>query len=161
KHRPVSDEGGRFIGGYAMSEENRLKTAAGLSSLWDGKPVRRTRQGEGAYILRGRRGAMHLLVQPRVAQRIFSDPVLADQGVWSRILPVQPELPAGTRFWREIADEVFSNFSRFSQRLDQILVAPLPLADGARNELRRRNLVFSSRARELWTAFVDAVERDM
>lgn len=32
-----SDEGGRFLGGNAMSKENMLKTLAGLSSLWDAK----------------------------------------------------------------------------------------------------------------------------
>ena len=38
-----SDEGGRFLGGFAMSEEQRIKTMAGLNSLWDGQPITRTR----------------------------------------------------------------------------------------------------------------------
>jgi hypothetical protein len=153
-----SDEGGQFIGGHAMSEENRLKTAAGLSSLWDGKPVRRTRQGEGAYVLRGRRVAMHLLVQPGVASRIFGDPVLSDQGVISRILAVQPEIAAGSRFWREVEQENFSRFSRFSAGLAAILKASLPLAEDKRNELQPRKLAISADGRALWTAFTDQVE---
>jgi hypothetical protein len=38
-----TDEGGRFIGGYGMSSDNMLKTAAGLSVLWDGKAIDRVR----------------------------------------------------------------------------------------------------------------------
>ena len=34
-----SDEGGRFVGGNAMNRDNLLKTLAGLSSLWDAKPI--------------------------------------------------------------------------------------------------------------------------
>jgi hypothetical protein len=36
-----SAEGGQFIGGHGMSEENKLKTAAGLSCAWDGEPLQR------------------------------------------------------------------------------------------------------------------------
>jgi len=36
-----SDEGGRFIGGHALREAEQLKTASGLSKLWDGAPVTR------------------------------------------------------------------------------------------------------------------------
>ena len=50
-----SAEGGRFIGGHAMSKENQLKTATGLSSLWDGSPMTRTRSGDGCKTLYGRR----------------------------------------------------------------------------------------------------------
>ncbi len=31
-----SDEGGRFLGGYAMSKEHQTNTITGLSKLWDG-----------------------------------------------------------------------------------------------------------------------------
>jgi hypothetical protein len=30
-----ASEGGQFIGGHAMYEENKLRTASGLSELWD------------------------------------------------------------------------------------------------------------------------------
>jgi Protein of unknown function (DUF3987) len=46
-----SSEGGQFIGGHGMNEENKLKTASGLSALWDGEPVRRVRAGDGVAIL--------------------------------------------------------------------------------------------------------------
>ena len=83
-------EGGQFIGGYGMSEENKLRTAAGLSGLWDGEPVRRVRAGEGVQFLQGRRLTAHLMVQPDVASIMCSDRLLADQGFLSRMLISAP-----------------------------------------------------------------------
>ena len=68
-----STEGGQFIGGHAMNEENRLKTAAGLSRLWDDGEARRSRQGEGTFLITGRRVSIHLQVQPEAA--IDSSPI--------------------------------------------------------------------------------------
>jgi hypothetical protein len=62
-----SSEGSQFIGGHAMNEENKLRTAGGLSELWDTGSARRVRAGDGAAIFPGRRVAMHLMVQPEVA----------------------------------------------------------------------------------------------
>lgn len=42
-----SDEGGRLVGGHAMNKDNQLKTIGGFCGLWDGKPISRTRAGEG------------------------------------------------------------------------------------------------------------------
>ena len=41
-----SDEGGQFLGGFAMSSDNRQKTLAALNDLWQGNPIRRTRAGD-------------------------------------------------------------------------------------------------------------------
>jgi hypothetical protein len=43
-----ADEAGQSLGGHAMNAENRTKTMAGLSKLWDGDPINRTRAGDGA-----------------------------------------------------------------------------------------------------------------
>ena len=42
-----SDEGGQFFGGHAMGRDNQLKTITGLSDLWGGKPIVRSRAAEG------------------------------------------------------------------------------------------------------------------
>jgi hypothetical protein len=93
-----SSEGGRFVGGYSMRDETRLQTAAALSELWDGKELKRVRAGGDLFTLRGRRVSMHLLIQQSVADRLFGDPVLSDQGVTTRFLAVMPPTAAGTRF---------------------------------------------------------------
>ena len=43
-------EGGLFTGGHGMSDENRLRTAAALSQLWDGETVKRIRPQDGEQI---------------------------------------------------------------------------------------------------------------
>src|SRR5262249_17327146 len=63
----VLGRGGQFTGGHGMSQDNRLKTAASLSALWDGGPIRRVRAGDGVIILRGRRFAFHIMIQPGAA----------------------------------------------------------------------------------------------
>ncbi len=153
-----SSEGGQFVGGYSMRDETRLHTAAALSDFWDGKDLKRVRAGGDVFTLRGRRASMHLQVQPSVADRLFGDPVLNDQGVTTRILAVMPESAAGTRFQREPKPESFSNLSRFSKVLGEILARPLPLAEGKQNELTPRRLRLSLDAQKLWLNFADEIE---
>jgi hypothetical protein len=83
-----SDEGGQFVGGNGMSVDNRLKTAAGLSGLWDGSPVKRVRVGDGA--IAGRRLSAYLMMQPDVSSIFLADPVLLHQGLHSRMLVAAP-----------------------------------------------------------------------
>jgi hypothetical protein len=151
-------EGGQFIGGHGMSEDNKLKTAAGLSDVWDGKPIRRVRSGDGATILPGRRLSAHLMAQPAVADILFRDRLLAEQGLLSRWLPTAPDGTAGTRLWREERPETDANIKRYGARLLDILEAPRPLRAGTVNELEPRRLPLASCARQLWIKFADHVE---
>ena len=97
-----SDEAGRFIGGYAMSEEHILKTAAGLSEIWDGSEITRTRSGDKQiYTLYDCRLSMHLMLQPIVAYKILNNPLLLGQGFLPRCLVVQPQSRIGTRRYIE------------------------------------------------------------
>jgi hypothetical protein len=50
-----SAEGGQFIGGHAMKDENKMETAAGFNALWDGEPLKRVRSGDGTSALYGKR----------------------------------------------------------------------------------------------------------
>jgi hypothetical protein len=151
-------EGGQFIGGHGMSEDNRLKTAAGLSSLWDGEPIRRVRAGDDAVMLPGRRLAAHLMAQPVVADIWFSDSLLADQGLLSRLLVTAPDSAAGTRFHHEERPETDRDLKRYGARLLDILEAPLPLVADRPNELAPRQIALSAAALRLWLGFADHVE---
>ena len=75
-----SDEAGGFIGGHAMNSDNKLKTIAGLSQLWNGDTVNRIRSGDGATSYPGRRLAMHLMAQPVAARPLMADPQASGQG---------------------------------------------------------------------------------
>ena len=155
-----SSEGGLFIGGHGMSDESKLRTAAGLSELWDGEPIRRVRAGDGTLVLPGRRVAIHLMAQPDVAAIMLSDRMLISQGLLSRCLISAPESISGTRVWREPSDSVDAAIKRYGARLLHLLERPLPLKDG-KNELAPRVLRLAADARKLWIAFANSIERQL
>jgi hypothetical protein len=156
-----SDEGGMFIGGHAMKDDARLRTATTLSKLWDGNPIDRVRSGEGAQVLPGRRLAMHLMAQPNVAALFLGDGMLAEQGLLSRVLVTAPESAIGTRMWREASEESNKAIRTYGAHLLRILELPLPLVAGKQNELTPRELKLTGSAHQQWTAFHDHVERDL
>jgi Protein of unknown function (DUF3987) len=156
-----TSEGGQFIGGHGMNEENKLKTAAGLSALWDGEPVRRVRAGDGAAIFPGRRVTGHLMVQPEVASILFNDPLLLGQGLLSRLLVVAPESAAGTRLPRPEQADTDIELKRYWAAVLNILERPAPLKEGKINELVPRALPLSSEAREIWFRFVGHIEGEI
>jgi hypothetical protein len=154
-----ASEGGQFVGGHAMSDDAKLRTAAGLSKLWDDGETRRVRVGDGATMLPGRRLTVHLMVQPDVAGIMLNDRLLADQGLLSRFLITAPDSAAGLRLWHEPKSESGAVLKRYGARLLGILEEALLLAPRKSNELEPRCLTLSSQARGLWIAFADHVER--
>jgi len=154
-----SDEGGRMIGGHGMSEDNRLKTAAGLSGLWDGKPISRTRAGDGSSLLYGRRVSMHLMVQPMVAEKLLGDSLLASQGLLSRILVAYPATTCGTRSYKAVDLWRDSAMQCYAALMKSILRTPLPIdKTGA---LQPRNLPLSPDGKQLWVKFHDSIEEQL
>jgi Protein of unknown function (DUF3987) len=156
-----SAEGGQFLGGYGMSKDHRLKTAAALSGLWDGEPIKRVRRGDGVILLPGRRVAMHLLVQPGVSRLLLGSRELNDQGLVSRVLASAPVTSAGSRFWRDAKPESDRAIRRYGARILEILEHPLTLERDKPNELAPRTLRLASQARERLIAFMDHVERQL
>jgi hypothetical protein len=147
-----ASEGGQFIGGHAMTEEAKLRSAAGLSAVWDGEPIKRVRAVAGVTVLPGRRVAVHLMAQPDVAAIWISDRLLVDQGLMSRVLLTAPEPASGTRSWREPSPKGEEAICRYSNRLLDILERPAPLAPGERNVLVPRKLQLSLESRSLCRA---------
>ena len=154
-----SAEGGMFIGGHGMSQDNRLRSAAGYSEMWDGKPIKRLRSLDGVTILHGRRLSMHLMVQHDAAAQFLADPLLRDQGLLSRVLVAAPESIAGTRLYRDASPEDDAAIRAYGKCILEILEAPWPLADGRRNELAPRALTIADDATSIWRTFYDHVEK--
>ena len=153
-------EGGQFVGGHGMSLDQRLKTAATYSNIWDGQSIKRVRAGDGVTILTGRRLSMHLMIQPDAAMLFLSDPLLRDQGLLSRMLVSAPDSIAGSRQYREPSAEDDAVIRTYGARLLSILEAPWPLDAGKNNnELNPPVLVMSDDAVTVWRAFYDHVER--
>jgi hypothetical protein len=153
-----SDEGGRFIGGYSMSADQQVKTAAGLSSLWDGKPISRMRSGDGAMLLYGRRVSMHIMVQPQVSNLLFSNRMLIEQGLMSRALVAFPDTTIGDRPY--VSENVLNDpaMIAYQARMKAILDAPLPLVEGEANELEPRSITLDDDAKAVWVQFHDHIE---
>ena len=152
-----SDEGGQFLGGHAMNNENRQKTLAAFNDLWQGNAIRRTRSGDGHSTLFGRRLAVHLMVQPSVARIFMADPLAVDTGFLPRFLICEPQSTIGSRLQANTTyDELALN--TFSRRMRLILEAEMPM-DADTRELRPRVLELAPDARALVAAFADAVEQ--
>jgi hypothetical protein len=156
-----SSEGGRFIYGYGMSQEQQVKTAAGLSDLWDGRPVNRVRAGESTLMLYGRRVSMHLLAQPRVAMHLLGNVSLIDQGLPSRCLVAWPTSIAGTRLYKEYDLTEGAEVQAYNARMQEILARPFALAEGTANVLSPRPLMLTVSAKRRWITFHDHVERQV
>lgn len=151
-----SDEGGQFLGGYAMNSDNRQNTLAALNDAWQGAPIKRTLQGEGSLALYGRRLSIHLMVQPGVARDFMADPRAVDTGFLPRFLICEPSSTIGTR----MQDGVRINrpaLDAFADRLAAILNTPLPM-DPETQGLKPRVLRLAPEARKLLVQFADVTE---
>ncbi len=156
-----SDEGGRFLGGHAMNEENRLKTLSGLSGLWDGKRVTRTRAGDGSVVLLGRRVSLHVMVQPVVAPTLLGDPLAREQGFLARCLVSWPESTLGAQSYVAEDPAASPQYTAYHQRMLELLNRPLPTSEQDLRELHPRSLRLSPPAKEVWTKFHDWVQKNL
>lgn len=152
-----SAEGGRFLGGHGMSDETALRTAAGLSLFWDGSPVDRVRSGDGASKLFGRRVAMHLMAQPRATFAWLSNPVLRDQGLFSRCLVAYPKSTAGTRMFRNEKADESAAAAAYVSRMTELLGGKWPINEF--HELQPQHMGIAGASRTLWVEVANQVER--
>jgi hypothetical protein len=102
-----------------------------------------------------RRLSAHLMMQPDVAGAWPSDPMLADQGLLSRLLVSAPESAAGTRFWREWSGN--GALAEYDRELFDLIRQPLP-CDDVGGGVRPRSLVLSPASRRVWIDFHDWTE---
>ena len=163
-----SDEGGRLVGGHAMNSDNALKTACGLSNLWDGKPLTRVRKSERSKIYYGRRLAVHLMIQPIILQKLIGNEMLMGQGLLSRCLFSAPEPIAGTRKYKEVDLSKDTVILAYYDLINRILDRPYP------KKSKEKGTVFMPEdalepalasldrdAKKLWIEFHDNTDRKM
>jgi hypothetical protein len=154
-----SAEGGGFLGGHAMRDESRLRALTGLSELWDGSALRRTRAADGALHLRGRRLALHLMVQPSIAPLLLADDVASGQGFLSRLLVCAPSSTQGLRLQRVPQSWSREAIDLYSKEIGDLLRKKPRLlgCDGLDPEF----LSLSERATARWRSFADEMERQL
>jgi len=156
-----SDDGGEFIGGHAMGREHKTRTAAALSKLWDRGEFDRIRSGDGASKHYGKRLALHLLVQPVIAESVLSDDTLTGQGFLARCLLAWPPTRAGTRTYVEADPSTDPALLTYWRRLRELLDRPPPLRPETRNELQPRLIGLSRDAKALHVEIANAIESRM
>lgn len=165
KSRPwagvFSAEGGGFIGGHAMTDENRMRTGAMLNSAWDGDPIRRARVGTGFLFLPGRRISCHLMMQEAVAGKLLGDPMLADMGLLARCLTVQPESTIGGRVFQEPDQRAQLLLVDYTHRLCFMLQSAPKTRAGDDRALDPPAIECDPEARALWIAFHDEIEAEI
>jgi putative DNA primase/helicase len=160
-----STEGGQFIGGFGMNNENKIKTSTGLSNLWDGKPITRMRAGDGTLVLHQKKLSIHLMVQPGIHERLLADSELSQQGLLSRILCSFPESAIGTRFTKNTEQKNYAGLKKYSDQLSAVLELDLPFKMDAfgkeTNELKPYVLEMTKEAKKSFYQFSDYVEKLM
>lgn len=148
-----NDEGGQFFGGYAMNTDNALKSMAGISKLWDGKEITRTRASE-SITLYDKRLSVHLMAQPIVAEKVLRDPVLQGQGFIPRFLLSWPVSIAGSRFYER------KNALEDPRIINYIEVMGNLINKALSNE-NLRMIELSDNAMSLWIEAHDDIERKL
>jgi len=140
-----------------MSEEHILKTAAGLSEIWDGSEITRTRGAEGqTYVLHDRRLAMHLMLQPIIAYRIITNPLLMGQGFLPRCLVVQPQSKIGSRMYVEESTRDHPAVMAMDQRFKKLLEKGMTLKT---QEKSQRNVRLDPDAKAYWVELHNEFEK--
>ncbi len=153
-----TDEGGRFIGGHAMRPEQRLKTMAGLSELWNGSAITRIRVGKPMSILYGRRFSCHLMVQPEVAWEFLGDKWLVSQGLLGRFLMCYPQSTIGYRVYQDIDIDRVPAVRAYYQKINDFFCKPLPYKDEKAGVLSPRLIRFDYHAHGKWVQFLNEIE---
>lgn len=152
-----SSEGGQFIGGHAMSDDAKRRSAAALNAMWDDGKLERIRASEEALILPGRRLSILLQAQPEVGQVFLSDAVLQDIGLLSRFLITEPETTMGSRPHRDLTPAHEAAMATFRAKTLGLLRRPL-LYDDHGEALKPLPLEMTRDARGRWIAFSDEVD---
>ncbi len=155
-----SSEGGQFVGGYGMLSEQRINTAAGMSTLWDGECLKHMTAGDGTQVTDGVRISMHVMLQPTLANQLFSDEDLRDQGFLSRTLTVYPNSTIGQRPFYPPSRSDY-RLDVYNDRLTAIIQQPLMYKEDTENTLNFRTLELTPEAHSLWVQTINEMEQNI
>ena len=154
-----NDEAGLLFGGHAMNADNALKFSAGLSKIWDGDDIIRTRAAVGeSFTLFDKRLTVHLMAQPVVAEGVLGSSMMQGQGFLPRFLISSPDSIAGSREYsgKNALDE--PAMCRYCAAMRSILEIPLP--EWADLE-EYRYLSMEPSAKQKWISAYNAIEQEI
>lgn len=151
-----SDEGGNFFSGHSMKAEERRRTIAILSQLWNGKDIVRTRANdENSGVIVDPRLTIHMMMQPEIAKDVLTDTILQKQGFLARFLISCPESIQGYRPYRSPNTNNLDLIASFKQNIQGILQQfhPHTIEDS-----KKGLITLGGEAKELWIEFYNSVE---
>ena len=150
-------EGAHFLNGHAFTADKKLETLSILNSMWSGESYSKVTIAHGEQNIIGKRLAMHLMIQPHVAENVLNDDDMKVSGFTGRILLCRPPTRIGTRIWEEApGPEVDFALGMYGSHLQSLFRAAEVDDKGA---MKLRTLPLSERADELALEFYNAVER--
>jgi hypothetical protein len=155
----INDDAGQVLAGHSMAADQRMKTLPAWTKLWDRGNFDRMRAGSPSGKYFHRRFALHLMLQPLVAQNILGDPLAQKQGFLARCLLAFPESTIGLRAYKNEDLLASAEYQAYAQDLDSLLRTPLDI--NTAGEIQFRELAFSPEAARHWIAFHDDVERQL
>jgi len=92
-----SSEGGQTLGAYSFQKDNLVNTLGDLNELFSSGTVRNDRMGDNSVHVEGGRLSINLMLQPVIAEPMFSDPKYLHSGFLARALIAYPQTRAGQR----------------------------------------------------------------
>lgn len=152
----LNDEGGTFLGGFAMAKEQRMRTVSSLNKLWDGGELDRARAGE-YDVLRGRRLSLHLQIQPKASADLLADGMLTDLGFSARCLVAEPESTVGTRFRKGPVNPKLHDIVRWFADRVKVCLQHASQTDDDGN-LQLPPLKLDRHAAQIWDDFYNEIE---
>jgi hypothetical protein len=144
-----------------MGKDHRTKTAAGLSKLFDFGEFDRVRAADGAEKYYGKRLALHLMIQPVIAETVLSDDILTGQGFLARCLLSWPTTTIGTRAYVETNLSTDAAMLSYWDRMRSLLSLTPIMRAASRNELEPRLLSLTREAKRCWVSIHNVIESDM
>lgn len=156
-----SNEGGEMLGGHAMNPDNKLRSIAGFSKLWDGSELKHKRVEGGEFRLLNKRLALHLMIQPYLFLGFMEDRLMSEQGFSARCLIAQPHSTMGTRFITELELPTASKaLKQYNSRLLYLLGLSLPLLGDNKHsqELTPRGITLCPEAQGVLREFYNQLE---
>jgi hypothetical protein len=155
----LNDDAGSFFGGNAMSPENRMKTTAGLSQLWDGSAVNHVLADQERSInMSDRRFSAHLGIQPELMLPLLADSTFFNQGILARFLVSVPDSNIGYRPFRRPEKIDLKTIKAFAFAVRNLLKADPPYRSEKSHALKPRVLELSDDAFDVFARYADEVE---
>jgi Protein of unknown function (DUF3987) len=160
-----SDEGISFFEGHGMNDESRGRTIHMLSKLWDGDTITRTRGAAGeSGTLAQRRLSAHLMIQPVVAVKVLSDPLLQGQGFLARFLVCHEKSIAGSRLLagRDLTKGAQNDplIGKYWEKMTELLNIPVK-TNPKTGELELAVSILFGDAFDAWCALHDGIEDNL